>query len=59
MEKKEKRAYDSYEDAFNELERILTTQTKPWCAYNKKPCRVYQAKDGKWYLTSKSTITTY
>jgi len=54
---KSKIAFDSYEEAREELERIVTTKNhKPWKKSDKKPCRVYE-ENGKWYLTSKPIIT--
>lgn len=55
-----KRAFDSEEDARNELERILTTQNKPWSSKEIKPCRYYHDKElNKWFLTSRITIVEY
>ena len=56
MEKKEKRAYDTYEEAREHLEHIVSTCHKPW--RDKKPSRIYEEK-GKWYLTSKAIIIVY
>jgi hypothetical protein len=58
MGKKEKIAYDTYELAFAEIERQLSSQHKPWLKSRKVCCRVY-FEDGKWYLTSKPSITIY
>jgi len=50
-------AFDTYEEAREELERIVTTKNhKPWKKSDKKSCRVYE-ENGKWYLTSKPIIS--
>lgn len=58
MEKKEKRAYDTEQEALEHLAHIVETCHKPWLKSQKKPCRAY-FESGKWYLTSKPSITTY
>ena len=55
---KEKIAFDTENEAKEELERILTTQHKPWLKSQIKPCRYYLL-NGKYYLTSKPLLTTY
>lgn len=52
--------YNTEEEAREALIEILETQTRPWAARDKKPCRVYYDKElDKWFLTSKSTIFEY
>ncbi len=58
MEKKDKRAYNSYEEAREHLEHIVSTCHKPWLKSQKKPNRIYEEK-GKWYLTSKPILKEY
>lgn len=55
MENKEKIAFDNYEDAFSELQRIVNTNYK---LTDKKPNRVYE-QGGKYYLTSQPKIHIY
>ena len=45
--------------AREELERILTTQHKPWAVYDKKPSRYYLCDCGKHHLTSSIDIKVY
>lgn len=52
---KPKIAFNSFEEAENELKRILESQRK---ITEVKPCRVYE-ENGKYYLTSQPKITTY
>jgi hypothetical protein len=52
---REKRPFDTYEEAFEELERIIGTNYNPCKKENIKPCRVY-FENGKYYLTSKPKI---
>jgi hypothetical protein len=52
---KEKRPFDTYEEAFEELERIVNTKYNPCKKENIKPCRVY-LENGKYFLTSKPKI---
>lgn len=53
-------AFDSEEAVKIELERILTTQNKPWSKNDIKPCRYYLDPElQKWFLTSKITIIEY
>ncbi len=61
MEKKEKRAYDTYEEAESHLKHIVETTRKPWkTKNNRKPIRIYQdPRDGLFYLTSKIIIKVY
>ena len=54
-EKKEKIAFDTYEEAFQELQRIVNTNYNCLKKENIKPCRVYEFS-GKYYLTSKPKI---
>ena len=59
MEKREctKIAFNTYEEAFTELNRILDTQHKPWSKNDKKVCRAYLCQwCDKYHLTSKITI---
>ncbi len=54
----EKRGFNTYEEARQELERIINTN------YNtitkKKPSRVYLSPiTGLWYLSSKPTVKVY
>lgn len=53
--KKEKIAYETREEAENELRRIINTQRK---ITERKPTRVYEYS-GKWFLTSKIKIKEY
>jgi hypothetical protein len=55
---KEKRAFDTEEEARAELERIVETVHKPWKKEHRKPTRVY-FENGKYYLTSKPSIYVY
>ncbi len=48
-------AFDTYEQAFEELERIVNTRYNPCKKKNTKPCRVY-FENGKYFLTSKPKI---
>lgn len=57
--KNNKIAFDTELEAREEIERILNTTFKPWKKEDKKPCRTYLDKDGKWYLTSSPKITEY
>jgi hypothetical protein len=57
-EKKEKRGFDTQEEANTELRRIVETN------YNTcktvKPCRAYfDRTTGQWYLTSQKKTTIY
>lgn len=55
-----KHSFETSEEAFEELERIITTQRKPWLKKDKKPCRIYQCpKCNCYHLTSQPSITTY
>jgi len=55
-----KRPFNSESEARAELERILTTQHKPWSKNDVKPCRYYHDKElDKWFLTSNITIVEY
>ena len=56
--KKEKIAFDTYEEAFQELQRIVNTNYNCLKKENIKPVRVYQ-ENGKYYLTSKPIINVY
>ena len=56
--KKEKIAFDTYEEAFQELQRIVNTNYNCCKKENVKPCRVYEFS-GKYYLTSKPIINVY
>ena len=49
--KKEKIAFDTYEEAFQELQRIVNTNYNTCKKAHTKPSRVYEFK-GKFYLTS-------
>ncbi len=52
---KDKRAFESEEDARAELFRIINTNYNP--CKQRKPCRFYRNKEtGLWYLTSKIKI---
>lgn len=53
---KNKISYPDRESAVAELERIINTNYNPCPIRNKKPCRVFQDKDGLWYLTSQPLI---
>ena len=55
---KNKIAFNSEIEVREELERILTTQNKPWLKSQTKPCRWY-FESGKYYLTSQPLITIY
>jgi len=61
MERKEKRAYETEEEALNHLRHIVETNNKPWkMKGNKKPIRAYlDPRDGLYYLTSKPQIKIY
>ena len=52
---KEKRAFDTYEEAFEELTRIVNTNYNTCKKAHTKPSRVYEFS-GKYYLTSKPKI---
>ena len=56
--KKEKIAFDTYEEAFQELQRIVNTNYN--CCPNAPttPSRAY-LENGKYYLTSKPIINVY
>ena len=56
--KKEKIAFDTYEEAFQELQRIVNTNYNCCKKENVKPVQVYQ-ENGKYYLTSKPIINVY
>ena len=56
--KKEKIAFDTYEEAFQELQRIVNTNYNCLKKENIKPVRVYE-ENGKYYLTSKPIINVY
>ena len=49
--KKEKIAFNTYEEAFEELTRIVNTNYNTCKKAHTKPSRVYEFK-GKFYLTS-------
>lgn len=53
--RKEKIAFDTYEEAFQELQRIVNTNYNCCKKESIKPCRVYEFS-GKYYLTSKPKI---
>lgn len=60
MNDSEKISYDTYEEAFAELTRIINTNYNPVPKRNKKPSRVYFSEiSKKWHLTSNITITEY
>ena len=56
--KKEKIAFDTYEEAFQELQRIVNTNYNCLKKENIKPSRAY-LENGKYYLTSKPIINVY
>ncbi len=56
--KKEKIAFDTYEEAFEELQRIINTNFNVCKKKNIKPSRAY-LENGKYYLTSKPIINVY
>lgn len=55
MEKKEKRVYETYQEAYEHLQHIVETTHK---AHQHKPTRVYEFKE-KWYLTSSPKFVIY
>ncbi len=59
MKNENKIAFDTEEEAREELERIINTTYKAWRSKDIKPCRYYKETDGKYYLTSKADITVY
>lgn len=60
MNDSEKIAYESYEEAFAELTRIINTNYNCVPKRNKKPSRVYFSEiSKKWHLTSNPTIVEY
>ena len=56
MEKKEKVAFNTFEEASVELNRIIDTNYSSWKTI--KPSRIY-LENGKYYLTSKPSIYIY
>jgi len=52
MVKKDKIAFDTFEEAFEELTRIVNTNYNTCKKAHTKPSRVYEFKE-KFYLTSK------
>ena len=54
---KEKIAFDTYEQAREELERIVNTNYNCCKKENKKPSRIYSFEN-KFYLTSKIDLRT-
>lgn len=60
MNDSEKIAYDTYEEAFAELTRIINTNYNPVPKRNVKPSRVYLSPiTKKWHLSSHPTIFEY
>ena len=55
---KTKKAFNTENEAREELVRILNTQWKPWLKSQMKPCRWY-FESGKYFLTSQPLITIY
>ena len=55
---REKIAFNTYEEAFEELQRIINTNFNVCKKKNIKPSRVY-LENGKYYLTSKHIINVY
>ena len=56
--RKEKIAFDTYEEAFQELQRIVNTNYNCLKKENVKPVRAYE-ENGKYYLPSKPIINVY
>ncbi len=57
---KKKIAFETYEEARAELERIVSTWHKPWKKEHKKPTRIFlDPRDNLYYLTSKPKLTEY
>lgn len=60
MNDTEKIAYDTYEEAFADLTRIINTNYNPVPKRNVKPSRVYLSPiTNKYHLTSNITIIEY
>ncbi len=55
---REKIAFNTYEEAFEELQRIINTNFNVCKKKNIKPSRAY-LENGKYYLTSKPIINVY
>lgn len=55
---RDKIAFDTYEEAFEELQRIINTNYNCCKKENTKPVRVYE-DGGKYYLTSKPKVYVY
>ena len=55
---REKIAFNTYEEAFEELQRIINTNFNVCKKKNIKPSRAYE-ENGKYYLTSKPIINVY
>jgi len=56
----EKRGFETFEEASEELRRIIETNYNPCPARNRKPSRIYYSEiTGKYHLTSKASITIY
>lgn len=56
----EKRGFESFEEASEELRRIIETNYNPCPARNRKPVRAYFSKiTNLYHLTSKPIIVEY